>query len=370
MMFTAPRGTHRAPGRAVTDLSGLVGPVGRGLGSVAVLGAVAAGSAFLSNDQARAEGPTPMRGQIALPSVAQAAKPAAMKPAQSFNYVKLRHGARGEAVSALQQQLVDRGARIAVDGVFGRDTLNAVRDFQRSQGLQVDGIVGPLTWSALGSVATPQQPSTSTPQERRPLLRHGARGDSVRALQSELNNHRADIAVDGIFGRSTLNSVRTFQANAGIGVDGVVGRDTWNALHNSNAAAKPVSGSPGASRPTPSTPGFNGRAIVNLAKDQQGAPYVWGGSSPSGFDCSGLTSWTYRQMGIDIPRTARQQVYGGRIISRSEAVPGDLVAFTGGNYGHIGIYAGNGKIIDASGSRGEVMYRSIWDASHVFVTYR
>lgn len=81
--------------------------------------------------------------------------------------------------------------------------------------------------------------------------------------------------------------------------------------------------------------------------------------------------YAYNQGGTSMPRkTAKGYTFGGRIISQSEAQPGDLVAFTGNDYGHMGIYVGNGRIIDASSSRQQVVERSIWNAPHVFVTYR
>ncbi|MDN5901231.1 MAG: C40 family peptidase, partial [Brachybacterium sp.] len=115
-----------------------------------------------------------------------------------------------------------------------------------------------------------------------------------------------------------------------------------------------------------------GQAIIDAARSQLGVRYQWGGSSSStGFDCSGLVYHAYNQAGTNLPRkTAKGYVFGGRIISQSEAQPGDLVAFTGNNYGHMGIYVGNGKIIDASNSRQRVVERSLWSAPHVFVTYR
>ncbi|MCT2090894.1 C40 family peptidase, partial [Dermabacter hominis] len=114
----------------------------------------------------------------------------------------------------------------------------------------------------------------------------------------------------------------------------------------------------------------SGQAIVESAKDYLGTPYVWGGSSPAGFDCSGLTSKVYREHGISIPRTARKQAFAGTIISESEARPGDLVVFTQNNYGHVGIYAGDGKVVDASRSRQQVVHRDIWTSKVIFVTYR
>lgn len=84
--------------------------------------------------------------------------------------------------------------------------------------------------------------------------------------------------------------------------------------------------------------------VVKLAYSFLGVPYVYGGSSPSGFDCSGLTSYCFKQFGIYIARGSNAQSCGGqRVSSLSEALPGDLVFYPG----HVGIYIGNGQIIHA-----------------------
>ena len=155
-------------------------------------------------------------------------------------------------------------------------------------------------------------------------------------------------------------------------MDAVVGPKTWNALYsNVRISDAPPSRDSGRA-PVASVGSFNGQAIVDAARAQKGVRYTWGGSTPAtGMDCSGLVYHAYNQAGVNVSRkTAKGYTFGGRIISRSEAQPGDLVAFTSNNYGHIGIYAGNGRVIDASSSRGRVMERMIWNAPHVFVTYR
>lgn len=87
-----------------------------------------------------------------------------------------------------------------------------------------------------------------------------------------------------------------------------------------------------------------GSQIVEAARSQIGTPYVWGGSQPGGFDCSGLTSWAYSQVGKHIPRTSQDQAYSGVQVSTPE--PGDIVSFYSGAT-HVGIYAGGGMIIHA-----------------------
>jgi cell wall-associated NlpC family hydrolase len=100
-------------------------------------------------------------------------------------------------------------------------------------------------------------------------------------------------------------------------------------------------------------PGAAGRAeeLVRMAMGWIGVPYVWGGSSPSGFDCSGFTWYAYRRVGISIPRTADVQFAAGRPVA-GDPLPGDLVFFQTYDYGasHVGLYVGNGWFVNAIGS--------------------
>lgn len=94
--------------------------------------------------------------------------------------------------------------------------------------------------------------------------------------------------------------------------------------------------------------------IINYAKQFMGIQYVFGGASPSGFDCSGFTMYVFNKFGIDLPHSASGQAGLGRAVSKSDLVPGDLVFFETYKPGisHVGIYIGSGNFLEASSSRG------------------
>ncbi|MFE3143561.1 NlpC/P60 family protein [Streptomyces scopuliridis] len=96
-------------------------------------------------------------------------------------------------------------------------------------------------------------------------------------------------------------------------------------------------------------------AAVRAARNAVGRPYVWGANGPSGFDCSGLTQWSYAQAGVGLPRTSQAQRYAGRQVSLSAARPGDLVAYRD-DASHIGMYVGNGQVIHAPYPGASVRY--------------
>jgi hypothetical protein len=100
--------------------------------------------------------------------------------------------------------------------------------------------------------------------------------------------------------------------------------------------------------------------ILELARGQLGEPYVWGAESPSeGFDCSGLVQWVFKEAGVSLPRTARTQQDAVTRITADEAQPGDLV-FWGDPAHHVGIYIGNGRVLDAPHTGAVVQERKLW----------
>lgn len=108
-----------------------------------------------------------------------------------------------------------------------------------------------------------------------------------------------------------------------------------------------------------------GGDIVSIASSLLGIPYVYGGSTPAGFDCSGFTQYVYAMAGISIPRTSGAQGYAGTFVSAADAQPGDLVWHA---YGHVGIYAGNGMVIEATTPGDVTQIQPLW-GDYQFVRY-
>ena len=101
--------------------------------------------------------------------------------------------------------------------------------------------------------------------------------------------------------------------------------------------------------------GSKAEQVIAIAKQYVGTPYVLGGTSPSGWDCSGYTSFVYGKVGVDLPRTSSAQKGAGQIVSASEAKAGDIIW----SPGHVGIYAGDGMMYDAGNTSVDTSYRSV-----------
>lgn len=100
--------------------------------------------------------------------------------------------------------------------------------------------------------------------------------------------------------------------------------------------------------------------MVRIARSLRGVPYVYGGASRSGFDCSGFAMYVYDRVGISLSHGATDQAHRGRQVSLRHLKPGDLVFYgTSGSYYHVAVYAGRGLVIDAPHSGAVVRYSKL-----------
>ena len=196
-----------------------------------------------------------------------------------------------------------------------------------------------------------------------PTLKQGSHGHDVLLLQQKLMKVGYKItSVDGVFGKETEKAVAEFQRDQKIRITGIVNNATWRALKNAKDrpgkwADVPVpTAGQSVANGKPLMDSSKANSLIKTAKSYMGTPYVFGGSTPKAFDCSGYVQYVFAKEGYKIPRTADIQYaqVGKRAKTQKELVPGDLVFFETYEPGasHVGIYLGKGDFIHASSSRG------------------
>lgn len=231
-----------------------------------------------------------------------------------------------------------------------------------SVGLAVGGgaaitvVGGPQTASAATSkTSSAAWARGNKPIATKPLLRYGDAGSAVRYVQRSL-----DVPAGGWYGSATRTAVAKFQGRVGLRKTGVMTYNTWRSLFyaDNNHLLHGATG-------TNTT--FRARVLREAAK-LKGIPYVYGGTTTRGFDCSGYTGYVYKKAGKKLPRTSRQQYSATKHISRKAAKPGDLVFFRNGGGGvyHVGIYAGGNMLWHASRPGRPVAKAKIWTSNVAF----
>jgi cell wall-associated NlpC family hydrolase len=226
----------------------------------------------------------------------------ALPAAAGASSIDLKRGSSGAAVRALQAKL-----GITADGAFGPQTEAAVRSYQRSHGIPATGLVGPLTRMALGdtSASAPGDGQDTAPASVR------ASAAQVQAVQRRLG-----VTADGVIGPQTRAAIRAYESSHGLTADG--------RLDSQVLSAHGDSGDSGA---TTNTTSGKAPAAVEAALSKVGAPYSYGATGPSSFDCSGLVMWAMRQAGVSVPHSSYAQYGLGQSVSRDQIQAGDLVFF-------------------------------------------
>lgn len=303
------------------------------------------------------------------------------------NYFKF--GDSDKSIITYQKQLVALGyldARYKCTGKMDRTTVSAIKLFQEANGLVRDGCLGPATTELLGK-------GDAVPY----AIRLGMSGADVRAAQQRLYDlgYIRKSQITGYYGESTTESVKTFQKRNELRQSGEIDAKTLEKLNSSKAKAaaypatpKPATPGPGIGpTPTPasgdpSEPLKGVEKLIGIAESKLGCKYVRGAKGPDTFDCSGFVYWCLNQAGVRqsymtsiLWRTCSKYK---RINSMGDLKRGDILVFVGESIetGHVGIYLGDGKMIDASSSRGQVritennILKSVYWQDHFLMAYR
>ncbi|MEA4869704.1 MAG: peptidoglycan-binding protein [Christensenella sp.] len=260
------------------------------------------------------------------------------------------------------------------DGVMGKATVSAIKAFQQANGLTRDGQLGPVTRDMILS---------GDAQEM--VMQLGDYGTDVKNMQARLAklNYLASANATGYFGEITQDAVKAFQKRAGLTADGKVGGVTLTMMNSSSAkkAASPPStkkenkstGSSGGSSSGGSSSGGSTSSasdktgvekLVALAESKIGSKYVRGAKGSNTFDCSGFVYWCLKNSGVSTSYMTsiawRSTSRFSRVSSMGSIERGDILVFSGSTAsdGHVGIYLGGGKMIDASSSEGQVRQSS------------
>lgn len=181
----------------------------------------------------------------------------------------------------------------------------------------------------------------------------GDRHDTIKAAQQKLHDRGYKVVAHGVLDSKTEEALRLFQKKQHLPVTGVLDDESYQALTGHETRTI-----------TAVDKGLSAKVekLLSEAHKYRGVPYSFGGSTPSGFDCSGYVRYVYSAIGIDLPRSADVQYGIGKKVEKKHLRPGDLVFFETYEEGvsHSGIYVGNNEFISATTSSG-VVVRSLHD---------
>lgn len=262
-----------------------------------------------------------------------------------------------EQVSAIQGQITQVRASIAQE----QSQVTADQASLRSEALQ--SYETGASDSGLGVFSATGEQAAVTSEYKQ--LAANSVTDAIDALQvaeAKLNAEQAQLQASDSQAQAALNQA-TAARNAA-GSTAASEKATLRSLNGQISQLVAQQNPPrlgGASFPNPPPNGAAATA-VQAAESQIGVPYQWGAESPGqGFDCSGLTQWSWRQAGVSIPRTADAQYQSVARVPLSAMEPGDLVFWGSGGYAqHVAIYIGNGDVVDAPSSGQDVQEQPIW----------
>lgn len=263
----------------------------------------------------------------------------------------LNIGQSGDYVASLQDRLMELGY-LDIDettSFYGSSTAYAVQLFQRQHGLNMDGLAGQETLSIIFSNSAQHY-----------AMKLDISGLDVQNLQQQLKDlgYLSASDVDGYYGESTKEAVMAFQSRNDLPINGVAGEMTIEKLFSPEAV-------PSINMMPEEIRKVNIQKMLDTAYLQLGKKYVLGGCGPNVFDCSGLVYYCMKQAGSTRGRydaAGYSKISDWELITNMDDLQvGDLLFFYNNKFtkvGHVGIYIGAGRMIDASSSNGKVVCRS------------
>ncbi|WP_295238560.1 NlpC/P60 family protein [Veillonella sp.] len=258
------------------------------------------------------------------------------------------YGAKGGDIPAIQKKLIAAGYNARLNGEYDANTKWAVRLYQRDNGLPVNGVLDATTYKKLMGKSLNEKTVASL----------GRMSDEK--IAAEMAAGRKSASTVKASDSETAESFKVDKKATKTKADTKKGKQTSKSKDKTSQSKSSSS----SSLLDPIEPDFiftktanvpkSVRTILKEAESYSGVPYLFGGTTPKGFDCSGYVRYVFAKSGITLPRSADEQYTVGQKIGKHNLQPGDLVFFQTYEQGvsHSGIYIGEGKFISATSSRG------------------